>query len=202
MRRGSAIAIGALGLSLAAQATADSEYQMQIDACIDRLRATLSDGNRGGQVLRTSFSEAGTLVVLEDADGTVWECIAYSDGTVGDLRETTLSAQDVPQGPPEPERIQFAAGTSGAEITRQIEAGGAMQFVLGARRGQELSVRVVPRDGGMYYQIINPDESRLLDGTDAAQDYHGQLLQTGDHVIEVVSRERSPMTFTLIVGIE
>lgn len=58
--------------------------QDAIDACIGRVRR--ETGGRGGEVLRSSYSEAGTLVVLRDAANTVWECIAYRDGTVGELR--------------------------------------------------------------------------------------------------------------------
>ena len=39
----------------------------------------------------------------------------------------------------------------------------------------------------MFYQIFNPDGSFLLDQMGAAQEYRGQLWQSGDHVIEVIN---------------
>lgn len=67
-------------------AMAGSEVsQDAIDACIDELRA-VQEG--GGTILSTEFSEANSLVMLEDASGGTWRCLVSNDGT-----NPTLEAQ-------------------------------------------------------------------------------------------------------------
>ena len=202
MNRSIGLALG-IGLLAGMAAASDNPTQDAIDTCIDHLRGL--GGPQGGEVLSSSFSEAGTLVMLLDGGGTVWRCIAYRDGTVGDFAADEGADPDALRAAgqmPEPERISFDAGTTGAEIVREASAGEALQFVLGARAEQFLYVRLAPQNGRMYYIIRNPDGSILLDGTDSATEYRGQLWQTGDHMVEVVSQESAPVTFNLIVGIE
>lgn len=186
-------------------ATAQSD-QPAIDACIDALMASGKASAPGGTVVRSSFSEAGTLVLLEDGGGTVWRCIAYSDGAVGVLEEATdqevQDARSAPTADDYQEQVRFDLGASNAVLTRTLEAGGAFQFLLGAREGQFLRVRVLPDSGEMYYTIRNPDGSILLDGTDTATEYYGQLWQSGDHVVEVVSQTSEPLTYDISFEIE
>jgi hypothetical protein len=71
------------------------------------------------------------LCMLRDTGGTVWRCLAYSDGTVGELRVSqaaddgggALAGAAGPSGG-EPtsttERVGFERGTTGAELTRTL----------------------------------------------------------------------------------
>jgi hypothetical protein len=188
--------------------------QEAIDGCIDKLRAVGGpDGRAGGQVLSSEFSEAATLVMLRDAGGTVWRCLAYSDGTVGEL--TVSQAADDGGGAmagasgystQEPatstERVRFDRGSSGAELTATLTPGSSMRYVLNAKNGQDLYVRVAPRGPDIYYQIFNPDGSFLLEQMDPAKEYRGQLWQSGDHVIEVINRGSRNTSYNVIFGIE
>lgn len=185
-----------------AQSSAD---QPAIDACIDALMASGRASAPGGTVLNSSFSEAGTEVILQDGGGTVWRCIAYRDGSVGLLEEATPEQAAAAASAPSPadyqEQVRFETGASSATLTRTMEAGGAFQFVLGAAEGQFLTVSLTPRSGEMYYIIRNPDGSILLDGTDSATPYEGQLWQSGDHIVEVVSQSSAPVTYEIFFGI-
>jgi hypothetical protein len=188
--------------------------QEAIDGCIDKLRAVGGpDARAGGQVLSSEFSEAATLVMLRDAGGTVWRCLAYSDGTVGEL--TVSQAADDGGGAmagasgystQEPttstERVRFDRGSSGAELTATLTPGSSMRYVLNAKNGQNLYVRVAPRGPDIYYQIFNPDGSFLLEQMDPAKEYRGQLWQSGDHVIEVINRGSRNTSYNVIFGIE
>ncbi|PRY69874.1 SH3 domain-containing protein [Marivita geojedonensis] len=53
--------------------------QDAIDACIDQVRA-MAPAAGGGSVLSTEFSEANSLVMLEDGRGTTWRCLVSNDG--------------------------------------------------------------------------------------------------------------------------
>ncbi|MBF9035359.1 hypothetical protein HKCCE2091_14025 [Rhodobacterales bacterium HKCCE2091] len=200
MRRAASVA-GALAL-LAAPALAQGEEQAAVEGCIDAVQAQVGGG---GQVLASEFSEAGTLVYLEDSTATIWRCIGYRDGSVGELAvaEDLSELDALMSGGVEPVVVQFAPGTSGATYGGTLEAGGAVQYVLGAREGQVLYVTVTSLgQAGMYYHIRNPDGSQLLDGMDWATPYQGQLWQSGDHVVEIVNTASAPAQYEVVFGIE
>ncbi|MDS9470076.1 hypothetical protein RGQ15_21220 [Paracoccus sp. MBLB3053] len=186
----------------------DPLVQPVIDACIDKLDESDRTTRPAGQVVDSMYSEAGSMIILQDADGRMWKCFGYKDGTVETLEpadaaesEAALARSDA-QDALAPRRIGLADGTSGAEISGELEAGGATQFVLAARKGQVLDLRIEPRGGEMYYILRNPDGSVLQGGTDAVTAYRQPLSQSGDHVIEVINKESASHAFDLRVTIE
>lgn len=185
-------------LSLAAPALAAE--QDAIDGCIDAVRERV--GLIGGEILNSSFSEAATEVYLMAADRTYWRCLAYSDGAVGELTE--VSEADLPDFPDpfEPTRVTFDAGASGATYEATIEAGGVAQYVLGASESQTMSVAIDPMGADMYYQIIGPDNSRLIGGTDATEAFSGVLPASGDYTVEIVSQADAPAEYSISFEID
>lgn len=188
--------------------------QDAIDGCIDRLRSVGGpDARSGGEVLSSEFSEAATLVMLRDGGGTVWRCLAYSDGTVAELA-VSQAADDgggAMAGAPghsggEPttatQRLRFDAGTTGTELTAKLSPGSSARFILRAKDRQDLYVRIAPSGPDIYYQIFNPDNSLLLDQMTSDKEYRGQVWQSGDHVIEVINRGSRTTSYDLIVGID
>jgi hypothetical protein len=174
--------------------------QDAIDGCIDQVRKVGGpDGRGGGKVLSSEYSEVGTLVMLRDAGGTVWRCLAYNDGTVGELR---VAQGGGGEGATTTERVRFHGGSTGAELTGRLTPGSSKRYVLGAKDGQDLYVRVAPKGGALDYQIFNPDGSFLLDQISSSKEYRGQLWQSGDHVVEVINRGNSATSYNVIFGIE
>ena len=191
-------------LCLIPAGSAQAAVQEAVDACIDKLRAEGSPDGKAGTVLSSEFSEAGTLVMLKDRGGTIWRCIAYSDGTVGELSvadpaDDGSGALDGADGPAatsneaEPaetttegtQRISFAAGTSGAIVDIRLKSGDAMNYLLDARDGQFLDVRLESDSPSLFYMIYVPDGGILYESAQAGNTYRGQLYETGDHRIEV-----------------
>ena len=99
-------------------------------------------------------------------------------------------------------RVQFPSGSTGAELAGTVAPGGSVRYVLGAQNGQNLYVRVAPKNGRLEYEIFNPDNSFLLELINASREYRGQLWQSGDHVIEVVNRGGQAIDFNVIFGID
>lgn len=56
-------------------------------ACVRDVRATT--GNPDVSVIRSSFSEAGTEVILRVGPTGTWRCIAYRDGTTTGIMSLT-----------------------------------------------------------------------------------------------------------------
>ena len=189
---------------------ATAAEQEAINGCIDQLRLVGGpDARAGGRILSSDFSEAGTLVILQDAGGTKWRCIGYNDGTVGELQVLEASddgggamAGSASEGTTSTEQVHFAKGTSSAAIDGGLTPGSSMRYVLGARKNQFLDVRVEPQGDGITYQIFNPDNSFLLDAVDADTPYRGQLWQNGNHVVEVINMGNTDTAYTVYVSIE
>lgn len=170
------------------------------DACIDQLRTVGGTDGAAGTVLSSEFSEAGTLVMLEDAGGTVWRCIAYKDGTIGELAVQEGGMPDKPTT--DTRQVRFEAGTTGTQVSGSLTPGSSTRFVLGASEGQFLDVRLTPQSGSLGYLIFNPDGSALLDFMTPDKAYRGQLWQSGDHVIEVVNNGSSDASYMVEFEIE
>ena len=164
-------------------------------------------------MLSSEFSEAATLVMLRDAGGTVWRCLAYSDGTVGELNVSQAAddgggamagASGHAGGEPttSTERVRFDSGSTGAELTATLTPGSSVRYVLRAKDGQNLYVRVAPKGDGIDYQTFNPDGSFLLEQMTPDKEYRGQLWQSGDHVIEVINRGTGSTSYNVIFGID
>jgi len=202
------IAASILALSLLTQPAA--AMTAAEDACIDRLRAVGGPDGRSGTVLSSRGSQAGTLVMLRDAGGTTWECIAYEDGSIGAMNvvdaaddgEGAMAGSGSAELTTNTVQVRFDAGTTGTEITASLTPGSSTRYVLGAGDGQFLYVRVAAQGNGISYQIFNPDNSFLLDQVASSQEYRGQLWQSGDHVIEVINRGKQTVSYNVIFGIE
>lgn len=184
--------------------------QDAIDGCIDQLRAVGGPDGQGGTVLSTEFSEANSLVMLQDRGETVWRCLVSNDGQVAEL--SVAQAADDGQGAMAAaggipvvsgtQPVRFAAGTSGAAMSGTLTPNTSVSYVLGAADGQFMRVSVGSHGGALDYRIFNPDGSLLLDLISSDTPYQGQLWQSGDHVVEVVNAGAQPVTFDIGIGID
>ena len=200
-------------LALAVMATPTmADISDEANACIDELISRV--GTVGGEVLGQEFSEAAIMVRLRDANGSVYECLVWSGPEIADFRQVSGEgamaddgggAMAGASGPPVvsgTERVQFAAGTSGAALSGTLSPNASVRYVLGAASGQFLRVDVSSREGALDYSILNPDGSFLLDPISSEKPYQGELWQSGDHVIEVINRSTGQASFDMGVGIE
>ena len=184
----------ALAAAFAAPAAAD--MTPEAEACIDELRARM--GNVGGEILGQEFSEAATMVRLRDSSGAEYECLVWSGPEIADFRRVGgegAMADDgggamAGAGPgTTTQQVRFEAGASGAAISGVLTPGSSARYVLGAREGQFLTVRVDHRGGPRTdFQVFNPDGSFLLEMIPTDREYRGQLWQSGEHVVEVINR--------------
>jgi hypothetical protein len=124
--------------------------QDAVDACIDALRGT--EGATGGMVLSTEFSEANSLVMLQDGAGASWRCLVSNDGSNPDLQIETPAPADPASG----EDTATADDGGGAMDGASGDLGVLSDFV-GARGGQAeggltaLGFEAVRSDGLVTY---------------------------------------------------
>lgn len=188
---------------------AQADAQAAIDGCIDQLRAVGGPDGQSGEVLSQDWSQAGTVVMMRDMGGTVWRCIGYDDGTVGELAVVeaaddgagAMSGATATTTEPETrtERVRFQKGSAGATLSGSLTPGSSVRYVLGAKANQFLTVHV---SGAVEYQIFNPDQSFLLDMISGSKPYNGQLWQNGDHVIEVINRGNATQNYKVSAAIK
>lgn len=97
-------------------------------------------------------------------------------------------------------RINFPRGQTSAEVQGSLQRGASHDYLVRARRGQGMAVRIICQ-GNMAFQIITPSGHYLSEVT---LEWTGPLPQSGDYRINVLpdpTTNRS-LRYTLEVIVE
>ncbi|MEM1363145.1 MAG: hypothetical protein AAGF94_15770 [Pseudomonadota bacterium] len=202
----------AIFLTFAAPAFAGNVSEDAINGCIDELRALGFPDSQGGTVVSTEHSEANSLVVLQDLGNSVWRCLVSNEGIVAELSVAqaaddgggAMAGSEQDTTPPQDviARVELVPGATGTEFKDSLLPQEIRRYVLSVRDGQFLYFRLAANGPGMTCVIYNPDGSVLLDEMGAAQEYRGQLWQTGDHVIELYNTANGAQSYNVVFGTE
>lgn len=108
------------------------------------------------------------------------------------------------------ERVHFQAGHSDATITDHVTGRGSIEFLLGARAGQTLQIRL-GGSSNVAFNVFEPGKQPGRDGAVFIGETEGneaslRLAQTGDYMIQVfqnraAARRGGRAQFTLHVAI-
>ncbi|MBW4582156.1 MAG: serine/threonine protein kinase [Tildeniella nuda ZEHNDER 1965/U140] len=94
------------------------------------------------------------------------------------------------------QRVAFAPGTTGTTVTGQLEPNQIQRYLLQAKRGQMLGVKVL--QGGVSFSAIAPNGQRV--GSSATStNWQGRLPQEGDYIIEVSTSQTGGYAIALEV---
>lgn len=99
-------------------------------------------------------------------------------------------------------RVRFPRGGTTATLKNSVVRGTRDRYTLGARAGQQMSVRITSVERNAVFTIYTPDGGTLEgagEGQDAAN-WSGKLPAGGDYVIEV-GGTRGNATYTLKVTV-
>jgi hypothetical protein len=96
-------------------------------------------------------------------------------------------------GKAEPLRIEFKRGTTSTTISDSIRNSEEAEYVLSARQGQKLVIKLtsVPARSAVF-DLKAPESADLGLEYDANYNYTGTLPKTGDYLITVVRPTTSP----------
>jgi hypothetical protein len=88
------------------------------------------------------------------------------------------------------ERVQFARGTTGATIESRLTGRELVRYVLGARKGQRLTVSMTTDNYGLSFNIYEPGKTpgeaeALYIGAHDGPNYQGILWASGDFLVQV-----------------
>jgi hypothetical protein len=108
---------------------------------------------------------------------------------------------------PKVQRVSFKAGASSATLTGSIKGYESIDYVLGARAGQTMTVSLKTRHGANYFNVLPPgSDAAIAMGETLGNKWSGTLPVDGDYRIRVylmrsAARRNETATFTLTVGI-
>ncbi|HZS08514.1 MAG TPA: hypothetical protein VFD58_27015 [Blastocatellia bacterium] len=98
-------------------------------------------------------------------------------------------------------RIQFKRGATSATYKGVVSFPGGAQYVLGARAGQQMSVKVESPNRSVSFQITGPDYRKVTEPADNSfSEWSGTLKKTGDYHINLATTE-DKARYTLTVSI-
>lgn len=102
-----------------------------------------------------------------------------------------------------PRRIRFARGASSAAVEGAVLRGERSVYLVGARAGQRMRVRVTSPEHNAVFQLHGPGRVGTLRGAGEADDavaWSGALPRSGDYRI-VVGGTRGNASYVLHVAI-
>lgn len=99
----------------------------------------------------------------------------------------TLVASPLAAGETRSERVEFARGATGAVVEGSITGYESLDYVLGARQGQSMTVSMTTDNAANYFNILAPGETEvaMFNGSMAQNRFEGALPASGDYRIRV-----------------
>ncbi|NTW35822.1 MAG: hypothetical protein HGB17_06780, partial [Syntrophobacteraceae bacterium] len=105
------------------------------------------------------------------------------------------------------EQIRFAAGASSATVKGSITGDKIVDYRLGAKAGQTMSVTLKTSNPSNYFNVLPPgSESAVFIGSTSGNEWTGALEADGEYTVRVylmrsAARRNAKANYTLTVGI-
>lgn len=118
------------------------------------------------------------------------------------LQATLLLAESNRQ-----ERVHFKAGASSATLRGKIRGYEMVDYVLGAKAGQKMSVTLKTGNGANYFNVLPPGaDAAIAIGANLGNKWTGTLPVDGDYRVRVylmrnAARRNETATYTLTVSV-
>ena len=85
------------------------------------------------------------------------------------------------------ERVRFKPGTTSTAIEGSIKGYAIVDYLVGAREGQQMNVSLATKHTATYFNILAPGENEvaMFNGSTSENQYEGTLPKSGDYKIRV-----------------
>lgn len=85
------------------------------------------------------------------------------------------------------ERVRFEPGATSAIVEDSITGYEAVDYVVGAKKGQYMNASMATKNGANYFNILAPGEDTvaIFNGSTGSNQYEGKLPETGDYKLRV-----------------
>lgn len=80
-------------------------------------------------------------------------------------------------------RVKFPRGRTSTVISDSVVRGTRDNYILGARSGQKMTVRITSREDNAVFDIYTPGDGETL--AQEATDWSGRLPVSGDYTVSV-----------------
>jgi len=123
------------------------------------------------------------------------------------LALTVISASAIAIAAPRTERVTFAKGASSKVIKGTIKGDDYVDYVIGARGGQLLTVNLTSNRASNYFNVMaKGNEAAYFIGSAGGNTFRGPVPASGDQVIRVYlmrndARRGVAATYTLKISI-
>ena len=101
-------------------------------------------------------------------------------------------------------RVQFAQGENSAVLEGSVARGERTRFVLHARAGQQMQLRIGSREDNAVFAVLQPGRKQWLAGAselDDAKQWSGTLPASGEYLI-IVGGTRGNTRYKLTVALQ
>ena len=105
------------------------------------------------------------------------------------------------------ERVRFAGGASSKAIHGSIRGYAGVNYIVGARAGQRMTVTLKSSNTFNYFSVWAPGHDKVLYDETSGDPFAGTLPETGDYRIQVylmrnAARRNESANYTLTISIE
>jgi hypothetical protein len=120
----------------------------------------------------------------------------------------TLGSVALAQAPIEQRRVKFAPGTTATTIKGTLKGDQTIDYLVGARAGQVMTVKLTPSNASNYFNVMPPGSQGAADfiGSSEGNEFKGTLTADGDQVVRVylmrnAARRNETSNYTLTIGV-
>ena len=99
------------------------------------------------------------------------------------------------------QRVRFARGAHGATLRGQVSRDEAMLYIVGAKAGQSMTVKL-DGDAKTSFDLSGPKDSSGQAMASGETEWAGKLPDDGDYKIFVLTEDRVKAPFTLEITVE
>ncbi len=119
------------------------------------------------------------------------------------LMTSVLSLASITSADGVRKRLKFAKGRSAATVSGAVIRGDQDTYIIGARKGQTMRVKITSLENNAVFQIADANGSYLSDAGegDDTTNWTGELRSSGDYEISV-GGTRGNATYKLTVSIK
>lgn len=110
----------------------------------------------------------------------------WKHGTIAAAVAAVAAIPAVAQTPIKNERVQFPRGASSATVRGTIRGYETVDYIVGAKAGQSMSVSLKTTSKSAYFNVLPPrSQEAVFNGSIAGGQFDGRLQYSGDYRVRV-----------------